>query len=191
MLKDRWERLKGFSNYHWDPQVDDSKDIKIITRLENTWTNEIKNLEDLDLVTADSFKDIEKHISNDIKLYMQNDITNKKTFENLNNIGKLLGFKEGYKSNLQVQYTGMNLPLHIDTKDEGFSYTRVIVFLQDWYWGQTMQFGNNYLHNWKAGDVLYWPVKDMPHSTANLSPYSRAILKVSGDPTDKLKDLLQ
>ena len=73
MLKDRWERLKGFSNYHWDPQVDDSKDVKIVTRLENTWANEIKNLEDLELVTADSFEDIEKHISNDIKLYMQND----------------------------------------------------------------------------------------------------------------------
>ena len=189
MLEDRWERLKGFSNYHWDPEVDDSKDIKIVTRLENTWTNEIKNLEDLELVTADSFEDMEKHITNDIKLYMQNDITNKKTFKNLNNIGKLLGFEEGYKSNVQVQYTGMNLPLHIDTKDATF--TRVIVFLQDWYWGQTMQFGNNYLHNWKAGDVLYWPTKDMPHSTANLSPYSRAILKVSGDPTDKLKDLLQ
>lgn len=177
---DRWIKLCNQSNYHWNPNEDEN-DVFISQNLPVTWAEELDKVYPLQTtVLTEHLKDAEYHCRKGIQLYKEFNITNIEGFPNLNLIGKLLGFEKGYVTNVQTQLTGMAIPIHIDYSDRKLK--RVIVMLQDWYWGQILQFGNKIIHNWKAGDVLQFPVNDIPHSTANLSPYSRTILKITSRP---------
>jgi hypothetical protein len=186
---DRWEVTKNNSTYHWDPTVDDSDKVKIITNVYADWKDEMELAiqKQTPFISKQGAADIEQHIPDSAHLYDVY-LLDPVAFPVLGAIGERLGFSE-YRTHIQTQTTAMNAPLHIDSVNHTDT-KRVIVFLQDWYWGQILQFGNTVLHNWKAGDVLSFEFADTPHSTANLSPYSRTIAKITGDATDKFRGLL-
>lgn len=187
---DNWELCKLSSNYHWDPTVDDSDTVRIIANVYSQWEEEIDRIIPLQTpIIADKF---EKHIVSGSHMYSSYiiDSTNANEFPLLSSIGQLLGIGT-YTTSIQTQTTGVNTPLHIDTVKNQNNTVRVIVFLQDWYWGQILQFGNTYLHNWKAGDVLYFEIENTPHSTANCSPYPRTIAKITGNLTDQFLKLIE
>ena len=185
-MKNRWDVTVAASNYHWDPNANDSNTIRIISNVFDEWNDEIERAIELQKpVISDGT--IEKHISAGTHMY-NGVIVDTTEFPILGSIGKKLGFEE-YNTSIQTQTTGMTTPLHIDSSSG--DKERVIVMLQDWYWGQILQFGNIVLHNWKAGDVLYFSINGTPHSTANLSPHSRTIAKITGRTTDAFEKLLK
>lgn len=187
---DRWEIAKNNSTYHWDPTVDDNSTVKIITNVYADWTAEMESaiLRQTPFISRRDDASMENHNPDGAHLYNVY-LLDPVEFPVLGALGDRLGFSE-YKTHIQTQTTGMNAPVHIDSVVHSDTQ-RVIVFLQDWYWGQILQFGNTVLHNWKAGDVLSFEFADTPHSTANLSPYSRTIAKITGKATDKFKELLK
>jgi hypothetical protein len=188
---DRWEYLKSQSDYHWNPSIDDTKDVRIIKNVGNAYINEIKQVIPMQTPIIAEGEGYEDHVKKGQILYMNYTIEDNSFFPNLASIGKQIGFNDGYVTTIQTQTTGMNVPLHIDFANK--ELVRVLVMLQDWYWGQILQFGNTVLHNWTAGDVLYWPASETPHSTANLSPYSRTIAKITAKNgvNDKFKELIK
>jgi hypothetical protein len=94
---------------------------------------------------------------------------------------------------LQVQQPGYISPLHIDarrhlagteqkTEDgRGFAnrqnadYDRWFIFLEDWIMGQVLQMGTEFI-KWRAGDVYYWNVRDVPHALTNIGYEPRYLI---------------
>jgi len=66
---------------------------------------------------------------------------------------------------------------------------RLVVFLDDQRQGQIWQQGNLLL-NWKRGDCITWPWKDIPHGTCNYGHFPRPVLNVTGIVTDQTRELL-
>ena len=66
---------------------------------------------------------------------------------------------------------------------------RLIIFLEDQKQGQVWQQGNLLL-NWKKGDCITWPWKDIPHGTCNYGHSPRPVLNVTGIVTDKTREFL-
>jgi hypothetical protein len=96
---------------------------------------------------------------------------------NLNPSGMLI--------NVHLQQPGQMFPMHVDRvqrADNGLfepsKYNRYIVFLDDWKYGQMYQFGETFI-KWKAGDVYTWPLRDMPHGTANVGYDPRFLLIIT------------
>ena len=66
---------------------------------------------------------------------------------------------------------------------------RLIVFLTDYVPGQFMLWGEDFLSDWKAGDILYdWG--DTPHATANASTETRVILRMTGVSSPTYKNFI-
>ena len=91
----------------------------------------------------------------------------------------------GMQINVHLQQPGQMFPMHIDRvqrNDAGLflpsKYNRYIVFLDDWKYGQMYQFGETFI-KWKAGDVYSWPLRDMPHGTANVGYDPRFLLIIT------------
>lgn len=56
---------------------------------------------------------------------------------------------------------------------------RYQVFLEDWSWGHYFLVGNSVIHQWRAGDAVYWPYK-MRHLSANAGIKPKLTLQVTG-----------
>lgn len=101
---------------------------------------------------------------------------------------------EGLGLKFHNQKTGNVLHTHIDNfvaaKDAG-SYTRFVVMLEDWKWGQVFQIANTYIPPWKAGDCFTWDVPNMPHATANIGWWDRPMLQITGKVSDLTFDRIK
>ena len=93
---------------------------------------------------------------------------------------------------------GMFDTWHIDSHDGhpsgyglGREVHRVIIQLVDWEPGMFVQWGNRVIPQWRAGDTVSWN-KNMPHTVANSSRYTRYALRITGIPSantlDKIKN---
>ena len=124
----------------------------------------------------------------------------------LQNIINKFGMKEP-KVRYDVQMPGQCFYWHIDafgglltqTEDPEFSrgnfekhsaadldqrkMMRFVIFLDDQKQGQHWQQGNLILQ-WKKGDCITWPWKDIPHGTANYGHMPRPTVNITGVVTD-------
>jgi len=95
---------------------------------------------------------------------------------------------------LHVQQPGQMFNYHIDKlydrTDDPDNVVRIVVFLADWLPGQFYQYGTLPLSHWKAGDVHTFSWRDVPHATANASRGVRPILFMTGQKTEKTRELL-
>jgi len=77
---------------------------------------------------------------------------------------------------------------HVDVHPghpEGFGkqpLIRLLVHLQDWEFGQMLQWGTKTITQWRAGDVLTWD-PNIPHASANSSRSKRYSLRLTGVPS--------
>jgi hypothetical protein len=55
---------------------------------------------------------------------------------------------------------------------------RTILFMQDWSFGQVVQFGNSILSHWKAGDVYTWQ-HEAWHGLANFGSKDIVIMQIT------------
>lgn len=62
---------------------------------------------------------------------------------------------------------------------------RFVIFLEDWKPGHIWISGNTTYSHWRKGECITWSWVDMPHGTANLSPFSRYSIHLTGYMTEK------
>jgi hypothetical protein len=68
---------------------------------------------------------------------------------------------------------------------------RLLVHLQDWEFGQMLQWGTQAIAQWKAGDALIFD-DNIPHASGNASRFKRYTLRLTGTPSENtLKKLEQ
>jgi len=75
-----------------------------------------------------------------------------------------------------------SLPFDKERRQPAHKYDlrRIFVALSDWQDGWIFQMGTKQWACWKKGDVIDFHWRGQPHSTANASFESRALLKISG-----------
>lgn len=78
---------------------------------------------------------------------------------------------------------------HVDSHcghEDGFrkkKLVRVLIHLQDWEFGQMLQWGTKIITQWRAGDAILFD-ESIPHATANASRYKRYTLRITGLPSE-------
>ena len=82
---------------------------------------------------------------------------------------------------------GMTIPWHQDVysyyinqykiQDEHTAY-RALILLEDWNPGQVIQYGDEVIYNWKAGDSLTWN-RDLWHGGANFGNKSLIVMMIN------------
>ncbi len=89
---------------------------------------------------------------------------------------------------LKKQRDNYNKPASCDYDQR--KLMRIIIFLDDHKVGQVWRQGNEYIE-WKKGDCITWPWRDIPHGTANFSHYPRPTLNITGEVTTKTLEFLK
>lgn len=64
-------------------------------------------------------------------------------------------------------------------KDDKFP-VRLFLALDDWAPGQLFQLGTDLWYNWRAGDIMWFDWKNLPHATANASLHNRPLIRITG-----------
>jgi hypothetical protein len=86
---------------------------------------------------------------------------------------------------LHVQLPGQVWTRHIDKLDK-FSpdnpkeVMRIMIQLTDWQPGQFWEFGNYQYRGWRAGEVITFDWRNVPHCTANAGHRPRVTLQLTG-----------
>jgi hypothetical protein len=65
---------------------------------------------------------------------------------------------------------------------------RILIALEDWKWGQFLQFGMTPWLDWKAGDIIYWNY-GVAHGGANMGYVPRISVSITGKITDRFMDI--
>ena len=90
---------------------------------------------------------------------------------------------------LHVQMPGQVWTRHIDKLDKFHPDNptvvhRIMIQLTDWQPGQFWEFGNYQWRGWRAGDVVTFDWRNVPHCTANAGHHPRVTLQITGVKTD-------
>ena len=106
---------------------------------------------------------------------------------------------ENSMNRLHVQWPGQVWTRHIDKLDQ-FSpdspkeVVRIMIQLSDWQPGHFWEFGNYHWRGWRAGDVVTFDWRNVPHCTANAGHLPRVTLQLTGvrtAGTEKYLDLIK
>lgn len=86
---------------------------------------------------------------------------------------------------MHVQHPGEMWNLHIDKlgkwcPEDHSKVVRLFMQLTDWQPGQFWEFGNYHWNQWRAGDVVTFDWKNMPHCTANAGYHPRVTMQITG-----------
>ncbi len=223
----RWDITRAQSDYHFDAfrEGDHGKYFKTVGNIYQDWSEELNYARNheydfywpsptrKDGTTLNGDQDTFNYsyeellckdwgIPLDFVVYRQHVVDARTPI--LHSLAEQVGLVSG-QTNIQTQYTGMMLHLHIDsltglrkgrkdhTHDTGDrdEWGRCFVMLHDWAPGHIIQFGNTYVKPWRAGDVIWFDWRNIPHSTANTGPWPRSIAKITGKVTDKFLRLIQ
>jgi hypothetical protein len=99
---------------------------------------------------------------------------------------------ENAMNRLHVQMPGQVWTRHIDKLDKFYpespeKIVRIMIQLTDWQPGQFWEFGNYHWRGWRAGDVVTFDWRNVPHCTANAGHLPRVTLQLTGIKTDATK----
>ena len=78
---------------------------------------------------------------------------------------------------------------HMTDQEQYDKLERCFVFLQDHQPGHVVIMNNEYITDWRCGDVLWFDWRDCVHALCNLSMEIRPLLQIMGHRTDKWRDI--
>jgi|TARA_B100002003_G_C14120525_1_gene538915 hypothetical protein len=197
-----WDYIDTTSNYHFDKTSDDTNHPGIDTSVKFRWKHDIK--EEIEPFIREKSMNVHP---NDIAIlykswwYHQNDIRgldhicfkeNMKIDKHptLKKIVDWFEYESGTQAIIMQMRPGTFDIYHVDTHDghiNGYGKKplhRIIINLVDWEPGMFLIWGNKTISQWKAGDTISWD-RNIPHSVANASRYTRYALRITGMPSEK------
>ena len=204
-VESNWKQNVDISNYHFDwnriePagydytwvgrfEGDWSKELEVVVRdsQPKTWRSRNKNqddhqyeIEENDLVAAGMSKD-----TTILRKYYEVAPIFQKMVDHVGLADAEVIF--------HVQYPGEMLNLHVDKQyeynEDETKTARILIFLEDFQAGQFFQMGTSFIQ-WRAGDIIWFDWKNIPHATANAGWEPRPIMVVTGTITEKTKKLM-
>lgn len=206
----KWEYTQEVSQWHFQKTKNDKDPYKVFMGIRGDWQDSLKGLNyEIDVSTLNygfSGTDHDNIIENDFLSWGYNKemIQYNRTYKVPDGLKKIADELHLEHPDIRIhrQMPGMVAPVHIDTfcshpvmeehpeKDVSL-LRRFLIQLTDWDWGHFWDFGNNHWSHWKAGDVVYFESRDIPHCTANSGMTPRVTMVVTGWMTEKTIDLVE
>lgn len=212
-MKSFWEERRAASKYHFDPQRRDRREdcVQYLGRLPNTWISDLDEIikkshpatwatrgyKTQGALVPSADLDREKYdiarVAADPDAAISN--INWGLPASLMDISQSLGLSDAM-NRIHVQMPGQLWHLHLDKLEKWMPsdpslVMRVFIQLTDWMPGQFWEFGNYHWNQWRAGDVITFDWKNMPHSTANAGHHPRVTLQITGVITDATNECLE
>ena len=208
MEKGNWALCKEESNYHFDPFAHTSQAdrMRYVGRFEGDWSEELaravenakaitwrsrdpkdnprggKGIDrtEADIVNAGGKADTEiTSLEDDVHLYP--------SFQAMTDALHLVDGKDRpLQTRVHVQVPGQTWTAHVDrlqkwSVDEPISNIfRFMIFLHDYEFGHFVQYGNEILTKYRAGEIYTWDHVNVPHCTANAGVTPRSTMVITG-----------
>ena len=209
-----WNHRRKTSEWHFDTDIQGEDGIKInFIKFAGDWKDEIANCEFKQGAPQNLSSYLQRLATQElIELGVSTKTQGLRVnvdpilHPKIHKMVETFGLENPYAQILR-QMPGEMLPYHIDaicydnfkrqevTKMEDVETDdksiRVFVALEDWCWGHYFLLGNHNWTHWKAGDVIWFNWKDIPHGTANCGQVPRLLLKITGRSTDKWEDVFK
>jgi hypothetical protein len=106
----------------------------------------------------------------------------------ISKIPEVLGFKENYQAQIQMQRPGCCMVRHKDPSIG--NRIKFLITLAPWEYGQYLFFNNTIFREWETGTIIHTDFSSVWHATTNTSWHTRPILSITGEPNKQLQDLL-
>lgn len=216
VVDNTWANQRQRSSWHYDYDRKDP-DFKTIMQIRGTWTECMNDFERWmpagynfhgDLNGFKGKKSLEYMSEkaragwSDQTQYYHTTQTFPPVIERMRDlITNYLEIEEPY-ARCHKQLPGHQVPVHVDTFEsypgrEKYPYLdlsqviRVAVALSDWDLGHIWQIGNTPWIQWKAGDVIYSDMINLPHWTANCGGTPRYTMLVMGIAGPNTMDIIR
>ena len=210
--KGNWEICKERSNYHFDPfDYNASADrFCYVGRFVGDWSEEldtaITNAKPVSWRTRDpknkpiktgpgidsTERDIIRAGGNpDLEITSLEYADSYPLFQKMTNELHLLDGIRPLQSRLHIQMPGQTWTAHVDKlekwNEDPDKVFRFMIFLHDYEFGHFVQYGNEILTRYRAGEFYTWDHRNVPHCTANAGVTPRATMIVTGIGTPETK----
>lgn len=204
-----FEYRQQFSDWHFDPwQKDDASLLNVnFATVIGDWESELESMKTVGLKgEMDEFRkkatgEAEKWGNTFDRYYSIQDYDPAK-HPTIKNIAESFCIQD-YSVKVHLQKPGQMSSWHLDKgmaggdgqdsqafKDKTEQLVRIFIMLNDWSFGQMMQFGNTTVTHWRKGQCIYFRWQDLPHCTANCGHNDRWLMHVTGLKTVKFANLL-
>jgi len=204
-----YEYRQQFSQWHFDPWQSDNPNLLIenFATIVGDWEHELESMKTVGLKgKMDEFRkkatgEAEQWGNTYDRYYSIQDYDPIK-HPTIKRIAESFGL-DNYSVKVHLQKPGQMSSWHLDKgmagndgadsqafKDKAEQLMRVFVMLNDWSFGQMMQFGNTTMTHWRKGQCMFFRWQDLPHCTANCGHDNRWLMHVTGIRSDKFNKLL-
>lgn len=206
----KWDYTKAVSQWHFEKDKNDTEPYKVFMRVDGDWQKELTELSyEIDVSTLNygfAGQDHDNIIENDFLKwgYKKEMVQYNRTYKMADVFVKIAQQLKLQDPDIRIhrQLPGMVAPVHIDTfcshpqmdkhpeKDVSL-LRRFLIQLTDWDWGHFWAFGNHTWSHWKAGEIVYFDSRDIPHCTANSGKEPRVTMVVTGWMTEETIALIE
>lgn len=206
----KWEYTLDVSKWHFDKWRTEPEPFKVFMNIQGDWQKELAKLKyEINVSTLNygyMGTDHDNIIENDFLDwgYKKEMVQYDRTYEVPEVFHRIAGMLRLEQPDVRIhrQMPGMVAPIHIDTfcshpimdkepwRDVSM-LRRFVIQLTDWDWGHFWAFGNENWQQWRAGDVVYFESRDIPHCTANAGKEPRVTMIVTGWMTDETRALVE
>jgi len=211
-----WENCKARSNYHFDPFgfTSQADRMKYVGRFQGDWADElaqaVANAKGITWRTRDpkdnprggaGIDSTEADIINaggkaDLEITsLEYDVAKYPSFQAMTDaLGLIDGNDRPLQTRVHVQMPGQTWTAHVDklakwSEDQPDNIFRFMIFLHDYEFGHFVQYGNEILTKYRAGDLYTWDHKNVPHCTGNAGVTPRSTMVITGVGTQKTRDM--
>tara|TARA_B100001057_G_scaffold229396_1_gene229696 strand:+ start:9812 stop:10603 length:792 start_codon:yes stop_codon:yes gene_type:complete len=207
--KGNWQICKERSTYHFDPfDYNAPADrMRYVGKFTGDWTEELNTAianaksvswrtrdprdnprgstsgtdgidkTELDIIRAGGKPDLEITSLEYVETYP--------SFQKMTDELHLLDGDRPLQSRIHVQMPGQTWTAHVDKlekwcHEDPDKVYRFMIFLHDYEFGHFVQYGNEILTKYRAGEIYTWDHRNVPHCTANAGVTPRATMIVTG-----------
>lgn len=217
MENSNWKKCQQRSTYHFDPfgHTSQADRMRYVGRFVGDWKHEldqaIANAKAITWRTRDpkdnprggpGIDGVENDIVNaggkaDTEITsLEDDVHLYPSFQKMTDALHLIDGKDRpLQTRVHIQMPGQTWTAHVDRLNKWsmsepvYNIFRFMIFLHDYEFGHFVQYGNEILTRYRAGEIYTWDHVNVPHCTANAGVTPRATMVITGIGTQQTRDM--
>ena len=217
MENSNWEKCQQRSTYHFDPFAHTSQAdrMRYVGRFVGDWKQELDQAVNNAVSITWRTRDMKDNptggpgidgVENDLVkaggkpdteiTSLEDDVASYPSFQKMTDALHLVdGADRPLQTRVHVQMPGQTWTAHVDQLNKWSmsepldNIFRFMIFLHDYEFGHFVQYGNEILTKYRAGEIYTWDHVNVPHCTANAGVTPRSTMVITGIGTQQTRDL--